>query len=127
VLTRFRNPAIRHLLSQIAWDGSQKLPFRILGTVADALAAGRPVDRLVLPLAAWMRFVERRAREGETIVDPLAERLAGIAAAGGGIERFLALETVFPPALAADPRFRAPLEAAYVRLGADVTGALSAA
>src|SRR3546814_17041221 len=26
VLDRFRNPAIRHRLSQIAWDGSQKLP-----------------------------------------------------------------------------------------------------
>ncbi|WBY07216.1 mannitol dehydrogenase family protein [Sphingomonas sp. 7/4-4] len=26
VLNRFRNPEIRHLLAQIAWDGSQKLP-----------------------------------------------------------------------------------------------------
>jgi fructuronate reductase len=52
ILARFRNPEIRHLLSQIAWDGSQKLPFRILGTVADALSAGRPVDGLALPLAA---------------------------------------------------------------------------
>ncbi|HWW26871.1 MAG TPA: mannitol dehydrogenase family protein, partial [Caulobacter sp.] len=51
ILGRFRNPEIRHLLSQIAWDGSQKLPFRILGTVADALEAGRPVERLALPLA----------------------------------------------------------------------------
>jgi fructuronate reductase len=33
VLQRFRNPAIRHELAQIAWDGSQKLPFRILGAI----------------------------------------------------------------------------------------------
>ncbi|WP_346427358.1 mannitol dehydrogenase family protein [Caulobacter sp. 17J65-9] len=127
VLKRFRNPAIRHLLSQIAWDGSQKLPFRILGTVADALGAGRSVERLVVPLAAWMRFVEMRTRDGERIVDPLGDRLAEIATAGGGVERFLALASVFPPALAADPRFRGPLEAAYARMGDDPATALSAA
>ncbi|WP_370545469.1 mannitol dehydrogenase family protein [Caulobacter sp. 17J80-11] len=127
VLKRFRNPAIRHQLAQIAWDGSQKLPFRILGTIADALGAGRSVDRLVVPLAAWMRFVEMRTREGEKIVDPLAGPLAEVATAGGGVERFLALTSVFPSTLAADPRFRRPLEAAYARLGADPTTALSAA
>ncbi len=41
VLRRFRNPALNHLLSQIAWDGSQKLPFRLLGTVQDAIEARR--------------------------------------------------------------------------------------
>ena len=46
VLRRFRNPTIRHLLSQIAWDGSQKLPFRILPTITENLAAGRSIARL---------------------------------------------------------------------------------
>ena len=32
ILERFRNPAMAHELAQIAWDGSQKLPFRLLGT-----------------------------------------------------------------------------------------------
>src|SRR5215831_2452010 len=57
VLARFRNPEIRHLLSQIAWDGSKKLPVRIVVTAAEALRAGRPIHRLVVPLAAWMRFI----------------------------------------------------------------------
>ena len=62
ILRRFRNPAIaRHQLSQIAWDGSQKLPVRLLGTVADTLATGRPVDRLAIPVAAWTVFAARRA------------------------------------------------------------------
>lgn len=121
ILGRFRNPEIRHLLAQIAWDGSQKLPFRILGTVADALAAGRPVDRLALPLAAWMHFVRRRAAEGATIVDPLAGRLVEVAAACVGdaradVDRFLKLEPVFSRELAGDPVFVAALEGAYATL-----------
>jgi fructuronate reductase len=121
ILGRFRNPEIRHLLSQIAWDGSQKLPFRILGTVADALAAGRPVDRLALPLAAWMHFVRRRAASGEKIVDPLADRLVETAAACTGdakadVARFLKLEPVFGRDLAANAVFVAALEKAYGEL-----------
>jgi fructuronate reductase len=121
ILGRFRNPEIRHLLSQIAWDGSQKLPFRILGTVADALDAGRPVDRLALPLAAWMHFVRRRAAEGVKIVDPLADRLVETAAACTGdakadIARFLKLEPVFNRDLASNATFVAALEKAYAEL-----------
>lgn len=121
VRRRFRNPAIRHLLSQIAWDGSQKLPYRILGTVCDRLAAGAPINCLVLPIAAWMRFIRLRAREGAAIIDPLAERLAGIGRACTGeaerdVDSFLKLEAVFAPALVADPRFRAALIKGYATL-----------
>lgn len=112
LLTRFRNPAIDHRLSQVAWDGSQKLPIRILGTVADAMAAGRSVDRLAVPLAAWMRFVEERARAGDGLTDPMADRLL-VAGAVGGPHVFLSLETIFPPALAAMPAFAAAVRKAY--------------
>jgi fructuronate reductase len=103
VLDRFRNPAIRHLLSQIAWDGSQKLPYRLLDTVRDALDAGRPVDRLAVPVAAWIAFLRRKTAASETITDPLAEALA---AASGDLDAMLALRHVFPERVAADPRFR---------------------
>ncbi|MCI3133816.1 mannitol dehydrogenase family protein [Phenylobacterium aquaticum] len=109
ILTRFRNPAIAHKLSQIAWDGSQKLPFRILETTAEALSAGRSVQRLAAPVAAWMRFLERRAAEGVEIVDPLAATLKDLR----GVEAFLALEQVFPAELAANATWRAAVEAAY--------------
>ncbi len=115
VLSRFRNPAIAHQLAQIAWDGSQKLPFRLLGAIADVLAAGRPVARLAVPVAAWMVFVARRARGPEPLVDPLADVIAAIA--GAPPERqpdlFLAMDAVFPPALAGDPRFRNAVGAAH--------------
>lgn len=122
ILARFQNPEIRHLLSQIAWDGSQKLPFRILGTLTETLEAGRSIERLVVPLAAWMRFIAHRAKAGEAIVDPLQERLSAVGAAATGEEKadvaaFLALDTVFPAALAENPTFVAALEAAYANLG----------
>jgi fructuronate reductase len=106
ILQRFRNPAIRHKLSQIAWDGSQKLPYRILDTVADALAASRGVERLAVPVAAWMLFVQRQARAGAGIVDPLARILAEIGLGDDSPERLLALRQIFPARLAADAAFR---------------------
>jgi fructuronate reductase len=121
VLARFRNPGIRHLLSQIAWDGSKKLPVRIVVTIAEALRAGRPIHRLVMPIAAWMRFVARQATDSVAIVDPEASRLATIGAACTGdaradVARFAVCESVLPPALMADENFRRTLERAYDRL-----------
>ena len=106
ILQRFRNPAIHHRLSQIAWDGSQKLPYRVLDTIADALEAGRGVGRLAVPVAAWMLFVRSQARAGAEIVDPLAPVLSEAGLADDTAERLLALRPVFPQHLADDPRFR---------------------
>ena len=133
ILRRFRNPTIRHPLAQIAWDGSQKLPFRLFGTIADALAAGRPIERLCVPIAAWMQFVRSRALQSERVVDPWAEKLFDIGAATEGhastdLRPFFALEHVFPAELIAEPRFTSALGRAYDGLGAgDVTSALRAA
>lgn len=110
ILARFRNPAIVHRLAQIAWDGSQKLPFRILETTAEALAAGRSVARLAVPVAAWMRFIESRA--GQEIVDPMAAQFAGLR----GVTDFLALSAIFPAELVANPIWRAAVTEAYAKL-----------
>jgi fructuronate reductase len=129
ILQRFRNPGIRHLLSQIAWDGSKKLPVRITTTLAEALRAGRPVHRLVVPIAAWMRFVARQAKAGVPIVDPDAAHLAEIGKACTGdaradVTRFAACEAVLPAALLDDERLRRALESAYGRL-ADPSSAIT--
>ncbi|TGX53634.1 mannitol dehydrogenase family protein [Sphingomonas gei] len=113
VLDRFRNPEIRHLLAQIAWDGSQKLPYRLLDTVRDALDAERSVERLAVPVAAWMAFVRRKAEAGETITDPLADTLAAAAISANPVTAMLALEPVFGAQLGADERFRAAVREAY--------------
>jgi fructuronate reductase len=54
LLQRYANPRIRHLLAQIAADGSQKLPIRILPTVRAELAEGRVPQGAVRALAAWV-------------------------------------------------------------------------
>jgi fructuronate reductase len=123
ILKRFRNSAIRHALAQIACDGSQKLPFRLLGTIRDNLAAGRPIGRLCVTVAAWMHFVRRKAALGERVVDPLSERLFEIGRACQNrasldLPTFLALTSVFPPALAAEEDFRSGLARAYDGLAA---------
>lgn len=118
ILQRFENPAMRHQLAQIAWDGSQKLPIRILGTIMDALRAGRPVARLAVPIAAWMHFIRVRARDGIEIVDPLSAKLAALGRevsgeAANDLPSFFALPGVFPATLAQEPRFVRALGEAY--------------
>jgi fructuronate reductase len=130
VLRRFDNPAMRHQLAQIAWDGSQKLPIRILGTINDALCGGRPLARLSLSIAAWMHFVRARSREGAAIVDPLAAQLAALGRRARGqashdLPLFFALPGVFSEALRREPRFTSALGGAYDLISA--RGALAAA
>jgi fructuronate reductase len=122
LLARFSNPTIRHLLSQIAWDGSKKLPVRLTGTIAEALAAGRRVDRMAVTIAAWMRFIARQAQNGVPIVDGDAALLteAGKACNGNAahdVALFAKLEAVLPQTVLGNPQFRSALEAAYEKLG----------
>jgi fructuronate reductase len=78
LLARFSNTATQHRLQQIAMDGSQKLPQRLLPTVRERLAAGAPVDRLALAIAAWILYVRGEDDRGNRwdVDDPLAGRLA---------------------------------------------------
>jgi fructuronate reductase len=121
ILRRFRNPALRYQLVQIAGDSSQKLPFRLLGTVRDAIDARRPLDRLCLPIAAWFHFIRRKALAGERAVDPLADELFAIGTACTGeaahdVRAFLTLDRVFPASLAGHAGFVQALSAAYAQL-----------
>ncbi|HEY5346854.1 MAG TPA: mannitol dehydrogenase family protein, partial [Rhizomicrobium sp.] len=132
ILERFRNKGLVHTLAQIAYDGSQKLPYRLLPVVAEALKAGRSITRLALPVAGWMRFVVMRTRSPEALVDPLAERLEQVAQACSGDARkdtalFLEIDAIFPPELADDTRFRQAVARSYELLGEGVGPALAAA
>ena len=73
VIARFLNPEIHHLLSQIAWDGSQKIQMRILPIIRDNLKLQRSTHRLCMALASWFEFICRALKSGREIVDPLAE------------------------------------------------------
>jgi len=104
-LQRFRNPAIHHKLSQIAWDGSQKLPYRLLDTVLDALRTGRSLERLAVPIAGWILFLERQFTAGVEVVDPLADKLRAAATSVDPVGSILGLQQVFPEQIGADTGF----------------------
>jgi fructuronate reductase len=75
VIHRFGNTALRHRCAQVAMDGSQKLPQRLLGTIADRIAAGGTPVWASLAVAAWMRHVwTQRADNGRpfAVDDPMA-------------------------------------------------------
>jgi len=116
VLARFANPVIRHRTIQIAMDGSQKLPQRVLHTIADLRAAGVRPRWAALVVAAWMRFAQGRADDGTVLPldDPLAARIrAALAGARtspeGVVEALFGLTEVFPAELAADDEVREPV------------------
>jgi len=126
ILSRFANPALRHELAQIAWDGSKKLPFRLLGAVEDAYVAGRSVERLAIPIAAWMLFVRAQLAKGATLIDPLAPVL-GQCVSGPideDVDRFFAATDLFAQLGDRTDDFRAAVAAAHRRLRADPLDAL---
>ncbi len=113
LLQRFANPALQHATHQIAMDGSQKLPQRLLATVRERLAANQPIERLALAVAAWLHYLRGFDEDGAryTIHDPLAAELTPLLAqidvavsVREGVARFAAFAPVFGT-LAAEPRF----------------------
>jgi fructuronate reductase len=113
VVERFGNPALRYRTLQVATDGSQKLPQRLLATAADRRRAGAVPGWAALGVAAWMRFVSaRRTDDGRElpIDDPLAETIARRVGAPSRpeqvVDRLLALEEIFTPEPAADRVWR---------------------
>jgi len=113
LVERFRNPALPHRTQQIAMDGSQKLPHRLLDTVRDRLAGGGSIGHLALAIAGWIRYASGTDERGTPIavVDPLSDRFAAIAAAARGnasdiADGFLDVTAVFGTDLSRNPAFR---------------------
>ncbi|HYN95732.1 MAG TPA: mannitol dehydrogenase family protein [Pilimelia sp.] len=109
VLDRFANPAICHRTLQVAMDGSQKLPQRVLHTIVDRRAAGATPRWAALVVAAWMRFARGKADDGTALPldDPLADEI--VSALGdapdtpaGLAEALFGLTAVVPPEVAGD-------------------------
>jgi fructuronate reductase len=102
LVDRFANRGLHHRLAQIATDGSQKLPLRLVGTVNELRALGSEPTLNVLAVAAWMRLVSARHDDAGRILqvdDPLAQRIAaelvGATEPAAVVDRLLGLTEVF--------------------------------
>jgi fructuronate reductase len=120
LLDRYSNPSIRHRTWQIAMDGSQKLPQRILGTIADNLKSGRSSDLLILAVAAWMRYVGGVDERGNPIEvkDPMALKLRALSDAetlpSKKVANLLSVDQIFSRDLA--DQLQKKVTAAYAEL-----------
>ena len=124
--TRFANPAIAHETYQIAMDGTQKLPQRLIEPAIAALERGEALDAYAFAVAAWMRYCLGVRDDGESYAlrDPreaeIRALLDGAPREAGAIsERLHGLPGLFPPKLAAAQAWR---EGVVTRLTAMLEG-----
>jgi fructuronate reductase len=106
LIARFANKAIAHRTYQIAMDGTQKLPQRLLEPAGEALANGSKAETYAIAVAAWMRYALGVNRDGERyeLRDPRAGEIAALLADvprnGGAVSKALfGLAGLFPAAL----------------------------
>lgn len=110
LIDRFSNPALKHRTWQIAMDGSQKLPQRMLDGVRVHLQRETQWPLLALGIAGWMRYVSGVDDAGQSIDirDPLADKIHAIVETSNIDERVTALLTlkeIFGSDLPQNPTF----------------------
>lgn len=75
LVARYENPGIKHLLAQIAADGSQKLPIRVVGTIKAHLADGRVAEGATRVVAAWVLHLQGH---GAPLADARADEVKSL-------------------------------------------------
>ncbi|MFN4009424.1 MAG: mannitol dehydrogenase family protein [Pannonibacter sp.] len=119
LLTRFGNSRLKHRTTQIAMDGSQKLPQRLLASIRQHRTAGTPFPLLALAVAGWMAYVRGTDEAGNPVPvkDPMADRFSEIVATvpdgPGYVAAMLELSEIFPDDLAHDALVRAAITDSY--------------
>ncbi len=109
LVARFKNPALQHALIQIAMDGSQKIPQRILSPIRDRISKGHTFDRLAHVIAGWLRFVA--AKEAGEYCFPLQDPMADTLRAQP-VETLIKTEKIFGE-LASSPTFTRTIMQVY--------------
>ena len=90
ILERFANAAVPYRTAQVAMDGSQKLPQRLLPVVAERLNAGHSVALAAEVIGAWCVVIE----QNRELVDPMADVLRATMAEAG-VDGVLKLSAIF--------------------------------
>ncbi|WP_159565782.1 mannitol dehydrogenase family protein [Budvicia diplopodorum] len=122
LIERYSNPSLKHRTWQIAMDGTQKLPQRMLDSSRWHLANNGNFDCLALGVAGWMRYIGGvdDSQQPIDIRDPMAGTLADIVNhSQDGVDRvnaLLGLTSVFGEQLPNDPRFVKKVTESYLFL-----------
>ncbi|WP_457947254.1 mannitol dehydrogenase family protein [Enterobacter mori] len=121
LIDRFANPALQHRTWQIAMDGSQKLPQRMLDGIRVHLERKSSWPLLALGVAGWIRYVSGTDERGDAIDvrDPLSDKIQSIVKASSEAERvnaLLTLSEVFGQDLPHNSVFVNAVNEAYQRL-----------
>lgn len=122
LIARFTNPALKHRTWQIAMDGTQKLPQRMVESVRWHLQNGSDYSCLTLGIAGWMRYVGGVDDAGQTIDvrDPMAAQLRAIVDAtqdgAARVQGLLGLAAIFGDDLAKHEAFVRRVTKAYLLL-----------
>lgn len=101
LIERFSNPSLKHQTLQIATDGSQKIPQRMVSSLQFHLKEGTDFKWLALGIAGWMRFVSGVDESGNRIDvrDPMAKILREVCDKHGFnvsvVPALLSIETIF--------------------------------
>ena len=127
LLARFQNAALPHKTWQIAMDGSQKLPQRLLQPARERLQAGASIEHLALAVAGWMRYVGAADERGQAIDvrDPLAGQFKAVCDSASAadpdarVRGLLSLTAVFGDDLRLNPRFVGAVLAWHRKLAQD--------
>nr|WP_240326203.1 fructuronate reductase [Vibrio splendidus] len=77
LIERYCNQNIKHRTWQIAMDGSQKLPQRLLESASWHIEHNKPFSYIALAVAAWIKYVGAVDEKGRSIdvQDPIADEL----------------------------------------------------
>ncbi|MFC0225443.1 mannitol dehydrogenase family protein [Serratia aquatilis] len=122
LIERFSNPALQHRTWQIAMDGSQKLPQRMLDSIRWHLQYGGSYAGLALGVAGWMRYVSGfdDNKQPIDIRDPMLKTLQQAVSNSRDDEQrvtaLLAVKSIFGDKLPEDKEFVAAVTHAYLSL-----------
>lgn len=116
LVARFENPTIAHQTYQIAMDGSEKLPQRIIAPALSAIERGQSLAPFAFVVAVWMRYCQGVDDTGETydLRDPrqaqITDRLKNVTSPADIVNALFGLTEIFPEELVSNRDFRGLVE-----------------
>lgn len=109
LFARFQNSTLKHKTHQIAMDGSQKIPQRILAPLYERRGLGLDSPALMTALASWIKYQRGVDDLGASfsVHDPMQERLQNITRHAGAdmaalVASITSIESIFGSLFAKD-------------------------